>query len=82
MINSGSWHGGCTHWPAHAPRAAGIFPSKTCLIPILQDQIAYGENTCSRSDDKRERAVQPGGGVGGGEGRKHNSFPGGGAGVQ
>lgn len=24
-----------------------IFPSKTCLIPILQDQLANGENTCS-----------------------------------
>lgn len=49
--------------PSGRPTLLGllcIFLSKTCLIPILQDQIANGENTYSRRDDKRERAVQPG----------------------
>lgn len=49
--------------PSGQPTLLGllcIFLSKTCLIPILQDQIANGENTCSSRDDKRERVVQPG----------------------
>lgn len=51
--------------PSGRPTLLGllcIFPSKTCLIPILQDQIASGENTYSRRDDKRQRLCSQGGG--------------------
>lgn len=50
--------------PSGRPTLLGllcIFLSKTCLVPILQDQIANGENICSRRDDERERARQLGG---------------------
>lgn len=63
--------------PSSRPTLLGLLCiclSKTCLIPILQDQIANGENTYSRRDDKRQegRATRA-------EDRKHSSSPGGSA---
>lgn len=58
------WLPGMVAIPSGRPTLLGllcIFLSKTCLVPILQDQIANGENICSRRDDERERAMQLGG---------------------